>query len=803
MRRNTRFFFSVLLCAGLFFSAAATARAEDGISVDENHFPDPVFRQWILDETNLNGAGADGVLTAEEIQEITEIQVSKLGIASLEGIGVFSNLEKLYCSNNLLTALDVSGNPRLDTLLCDINRLTELDLSHNPALTTLNCESNYLTDLNLTGCTELDWLYCRHNQLSQLDLSDNTKLTFIETFDNRLTSIDVSMLTQLEFLHIDHNRLTELDLSGNTALVNDGSGFVVRNNYIRKLILPDHEDLTVKPDVYAEQNEQDGYSGTEWYLDKDFTQPVQGDIQAKGQTLYAKWIPNPYTISFHANGGTGTIAPISTVYDAQVQLPSQGMSRKGYTFTGWMGYVDGKNRLYAPGETVRNLTGKKSYQDAITLYAQWEPYQAKLDANGGRFSDGQETLVLPVTGESAPLSLPGSQVVQWEGRELLAWAQTAAPDFTQDTPFYLLDTEVTVPQGSDFYAQWRQEAAFVVYHGEDDTVRLQKRTGETLSLYGGDTFLRDGKPLLIWNTRPDGTGISYLPGASVASSALAGDITHLYALWVYPTETELTLSKDSYVYTGQKVALEAQAAVQCAGAPVEGAQAEYVYYLASDPDTPLPAAPIEAGSYLVRAVFQGDDGRALMESSSEAKAFTITRGIAALAFDGPQRFLWTGRAPDLRSPALTLNGAPWQAELTYRYRAQGTEEWTSGLPTAAGSYQLRATLEETASHTAAVAETTVEIFCFQEREGLVTGSVPVELPGGSGSCQVVVALYDKASGQLLDRTVRTCALGQGTVTLADLRLDSHGREDLIVKTFLLSGNLGPLGPASTYAVWQG
>ena len=226
MKRNWAFLLPVFFCMMLWISV--TARAEDGITVDENHFPDPVFRQWILDEKNLNGAGADGVLTAEEVQGITEIQVSNQGIASLEGIGTFVNLEKLYCSNNLLTALDVSGNPRLMTLLCDINRLTELDLSHNTALVNLNCESNYLTSLNLTGCTELDWLYCRHNLLSQLDLSTNTKLTFIETFDNRLTSIDVSMLTQLGFLHIDHNQLTELDLSHNTALVNDGSGFVVR-----------------------------------------------------------------------------------------------------------------------------------------------------------------------------------------------------------------------------------------------------------------------------------------------------------------------------------------------------------------------------------------------------------------------------------------------------------------------------------------------------------------------------------------------------------------------------------------------
>ncbi len=70
-----------------------------------------MFRQWILDEKNLNGAGADGVLTSEEVQGITEIQVSNQGIASLEGIGTFVNLEKLYCSNNLLTTLDVSVNP--------------------------------------------------------------------------------------------------------------------------------------------------------------------------------------------------------------------------------------------------------------------------------------------------------------------------------------------------------------------------------------------------------------------------------------------------------------------------------------------------------------------------------------------------------------------------------------------------------------------------------------------------------------------------------------------------------------------
>lgn len=197
------------------------------------------------------------------------------------------------------------------------------------------------------------------------------------------------MLTQLGFLHIDHNKLTELDLSHNTALVNDGSGFVVRNNYIRKLILPDHENLTVKPDVYAEQNDQDGYAETEWYLDQGFTQPVEGDIQARARPSMPSGFPIPIPFPFMPTGAPGPSRQFPRCTMPRCSYPPQGMSRKGYTFKGWKGYVDGKDRFYAPGETVSNLTGKKSYQNAITLYAQWEPYQAKLEANGGRFSDGR------------------------------------------------------------------------------------------------------------------------------------------------------------------------------------------------------------------------------------------------------------------------------------------------------------------------------------------------------------------------------------------------------------------------------
>ena len=202
-------------------------------------FPDKKLQAWLLNAANLGGIGSDGVLTEEERLAVTRLDLSGLGLTSLEGLEVFPNLQELDCSRNDLTALDVSQNPRLVQLSCMYNRLTELDLSANLALEYLNCnfnristldltghgslrslycEMNQMEELTLTGCAALKTIYCRNNQLEELLLTDNTSLEFIETFDNRLTSIDVSMLPNLRFLHIDHNRLTTLDMSHNTRL---------------------------------------------------------------------------------------------------------------------------------------------------------------------------------------------------------------------------------------------------------------------------------------------------------------------------------------------------------------------------------------------------------------------------------------------------------------------------------------------------------------------------------------------------------------------------------------------------------
>lgn len=209
-------------------------------SFEDEHFANYVF-------SNFDGDG-DGVLSNEECNAVTDIQVCTDTIASMRGIEYFPNLENLSCSGTLtdgsqttglLTALDISSNVKLKTLVCDCNQLVSLDVSANTALTSLICRHNLLTSLvlgdkasltslnfhynqiasvDLSGCPALAELYCMSNQLASLDLSGNTALVKLICSVNKLPSLDVSANTALTWISCRDNSLQTLDIRNNTSL---------------------------------------------------------------------------------------------------------------------------------------------------------------------------------------------------------------------------------------------------------------------------------------------------------------------------------------------------------------------------------------------------------------------------------------------------------------------------------------------------------------------------------------------------------------------------------------------------------
>ena len=104
------------------------------------------------------------------------------------------------------------------------------------------------------------------------------------------------------------------------------------------------------------------YAGT----DDEFTKTVGA---AAGTTFFYcathdKWETGGATVTFNANGGTGTMADQTFCAQGGTLTPNT-FTRDGYTFAGWNTAANGSGTAYADGASI-TPTGN------LTLYAQWE-----------------------------------------------------------------------------------------------------------------------------------------------------------------------------------------------------------------------------------------------------------------------------------------------------------------------------------------------------------------------------------------------------------------------------------------------
>lgn len=107
-------------------------------------------------------------------------------------------------------------------------------------------------------------------------------------------------------------------------------------------------------------------------------------------TLYAVWEAVNYTISFNANGGTGTPSSVVKPHDSTIALPITEPTRSHYKFKGWSTTSSGTVQYVAGGSYDGNANA--------TLYAVWEyvytpPTIKILDAY--RTSTGSSTAEVP------------------------------------------------------------------------------------------------------------------------------------------------------------------------------------------------------------------------------------------------------------------------------------------------------------------------------------------------------------------------------------------------------------------------
>ena len=130
------------------------------------------------------------------------------------------------------------------------------------------------------------------------------------------------------------------------------------------------------PKLTTKAPQYDGYTFMGWYDNKNYKIGNQYydengngmrnfDVVKDNVTLYAGWskksVPT-YTITFNANGGSGSMQSQTVTSNVQTLIKANTFTREKYTFTGWK---DGNGKSY----------GDKGYitlTNNITLYAQWE-----------------------------------------------------------------------------------------------------------------------------------------------------------------------------------------------------------------------------------------------------------------------------------------------------------------------------------------------------------------------------------------------------------------------------------------------
>jgi uncharacterized repeat protein (TIGR02543 family) len=261
-----------------------------------------------------------------------------------------------------------------------------------------------------------------------------------------------------------------------------------------------------------------GYTFTGWNTAPDgsgtgyadgATYPFTADA-----TLFAQWLAMSHTVTFMANGGTGSMA--AETKNAPTALTANGFTRAGYTFVGWNTVANGSGTGYADGATY-------PFTADATLYAQWVAlsHTVTFAANGGAGSMAAET-------KNAPTALPANAFTR-AGYTFAGWNTAADGSGTSyaDGATYPFSADATL------YAQWVAVSHTVTFVPNGGTGSMAAETKNAPTALAANSFTRAGYAFAGWNTLADGSGTSYADGATFPFTA---DST-LYAQWVAMSHT--------------------------------------------------------------------------------------------------------------------------------------------------------------------------------------------------------------------------------------------------------------------------
>ena len=174
-----------------------------------------------------------------------------------------------------------------------------------------------------------------------------------------------------------------------------------------------------------------GFTFDGWYEDSTFSTKFNFDTPiTDNMTLYAKWTENKYTLTFDANGGSGTMTPVTDLTGEYTLPANEFTAPSGKQFKGWSLTTDGA------------IVTKVDMTENRTVYAIWEnipvvTYTVSFAANGGTGT------MADVTGISGEYTLPANGFTAPAGKQFKAWSVGGVEKAAGDKITITANTTVT------------------------------------------------------------------------------------------------------------------------------------------------------------------------------------------------------------------------------------------------------------------------------------------------------------------------------------------------------------------------
>ena len=228
----------------------------------------------------------------------------------------------------------------------------------------------------------------------------------------------------------------------------------------------------------------------------------------KSDYVYAEDTATKFTITYDANGGTGTTTQTVTSGQA-IGTPAKAAARKGHTFLGWYTAKNGGTKVAA---------GLKITGDT-TFFAHWKAksYTVKFNANGGKVSKKSKTVTYGKTYGSLPApSKSRSKFLGWYTGKSGGKKVTSS-------------MSVSITSYATLYAKWKKMSTFKynlnANGGKVSTKSKSYKYGSKVKSL--PTPKRTNFVFMGWYTKTHG-GNRINKGTKVSSNGLSQTI---YARW--------------------------------------------------------------------------------------------------------------------------------------------------------------------------------------------------------------------------------------------------------------------------------